>query len=247
MIYQINERPPFNKLILFAIQMMLSVFTATVLIASICGVDISAGLVGAGLATIVYGIFTKHQSPMFISNSGAFVAPVIMALALGGYSGVLIGGITTCVVYTIFALIFSRVKVNNIYKIFPASLIGSITVVIGLNLMGFIPTYVQVNGETTQWGIIVALITMISIAIISHYAKGMIRVIPFLLGTLIGYLTAILLTVIGVCDLVDFSVFNGIGLFCMPRFAFTQLGGVTATAVMTIIVTYVAYTISAMM
>lgn len=174
--YNINERPPLGKLILFAIQMVLSVFVATTLIATICGVNVGAGLVGAGLATIVYILVTKGKSPMFISNSGAFVAPVMMALAAAGYTGVAIGGLVTCIVYCIFGAIFTKVPVKNIYKIFPPALIGAVTVVIGINLMGFIPTYL---GATGQWGIVIALITMLVAAFVSHYAKGFGRLLPF--------------------------------------------------------------------
>lgn len=142
MIYNINDKLPFNKLIVFSIQLMLSVFVATVLIANICGVAVSGALVGAGLSTIVYLILTKFKSPMFVSSSGAFVAPVIMALAAGGYSAVAIGGLVTCIIYTIFGLIFTRIPVEKIYKVFPHALIGAITVVIGVNLMPFILSYV---------------------------------------------------------------------------------------------------------
>ena len=151
---------------------MLSVFVATVLIANICGVAVSGALVGAGLSTIVYLLLTGFRSPMFISNSGAFVAPVIAALAAGGYTAVAIGGIVTCVVYTIFGLIFTRISVDKIYKVFPPALIGAVTVVIGVNLMPFILSYVQINGVTNMWGVGIALVTMLSIALISHYAKG---------------------------------------------------------------------------
>ena len=80
MIYGINDKPPIGKMIAFAIQMLLSIFVATALIAQICGVATSGALVGAGLATLIYLITTRGQSPMFISNSGAFVAPVLLAL-----------------------------------------------------------------------------------------------------------------------------------------------------------------------
>ena len=79
---------------------------------------------------------------MFLSNSGAFVAPVIMALAAGGYTAVAIGGLVTCVIYTLFGLIFTKVPVDTIYKVFPPALIGAVTVVIGINLMPFILSYV---------------------------------------------------------------------------------------------------------
>ena len=121
---------------------MLSVFVATTLIANICGVAVSGALVGAGLATIIYLIVTGFKSPMFISNSGAFVAPVMAALALGGYTAVAIGGLTTCLVYCIFGIIFTHIPVEKIYKVFPPALIGAVTVVIGINLMPFILSYV---------------------------------------------------------------------------------------------------------
>ena len=106
MIYNVHDKPPLGKTLLFALQLMLSCFTATALIAQICGVPLSGAFLGAGFATIVYGIVTKHESPMFISNSGAFVAPVLAALAAGGYTAVAVGGLIACLVYTIFGVIF---------------------------------------------------------------------------------------------------------------------------------------------
>ena len=201
MIYGINDKIPFNKLIMFAIQLVLSVFVATVLIANICGVAVSGALVGAGLSTLVYLLITGFKSPMFVSSSGAFVAPVMIALAAGGYTAVAIGGLVTCVIYTIFGLIFTKIPVEKIYKVFPHALIGAITVVIGVNLMPFILSYVQINGVTNMWGVSVAFITMFAIAVISHYAKGIWQILPCLVGTLIGYIYAIILTLTGVYEI----------------------------------------------
>lgn len=247
MIYNINDRLPFGKLVSFSIQLMLSVFVATVLIANICGVAVSGALVGAGLATITYLLITGFKSPMFISNSGAFVAPVMAAIGLGGYPAVAIGGLVTCIVYSIFGLIFTKIPVDKIYKVFPPALIGAVTVVIGVNLMPFILSYVQIGGVTSQWGVIVALVTMLSIALISHYAKGMIKILPFLLGTLIGYAFAIILTITGVYTIVDFSVFKNLKLFIIPDFAFLHWSSIQLSTIIPVIIMYIAYTISAMM
>ena len=247
MIYNINDKLPFGKLLMFAIQLVLSVFVATVLIANICGVAVSGALVGAGLATLVYLVLTKFKSPMFVSSSGAFVAPVMAALAAGGYTAVAIGGLVTCIIYTIFGLIFTRVPVEKIYKVFPPALIGAVTVVIGVNLMPFILSYVQIAGVTNMWGVSVALVTMLSIAVISHYAKGLWRILPFLVGTLIGYIYAIILTLSGAYQIVDFSVFANLKLFNVPDFAFLHWTSVGFTTLLPIIIIYVAYTISAMM
>ena len=248
MLYNINDRPPLGKLFSFSIQMVLSVFVATVLIANICGVATSGALIGAALSTLIYVLATRGQSPMFLSNSGAFVAPVLFALAAGGYIGVAIGGFTACIVYCLFGLVFTFIPYKSIYKVFPPSLIGSITAVIGINLMSFITGYI---GETGQYGVVIAMITMLSIAIISHYANGIARVLPFLIGILIGYAAAIGLTISGICELVDFSLFNNLSIFQMPDFAFTHWNGLNSainwSAAVPIIIMFIAYTISACM
>lgn len=243
MIYNIEDKIPFKKLILFATQMLLSIFVATALIASICGVNMGAALVGAGVGCLIYSFITRGESPMFISNSGAFVAPVLIALAAGGYTAVAVGGFVTFLVYGAFGLIFSKIDVNNIYKVFPKALIGAVTMVIGINLMGFIPTYL---GETGQLGVMLALITMISTALISHYAKGIFKILPFLMGILIGYICAVILTITNVAPMVDFSVFHNMKIINVPTFAFTQFEHVTFTKLISIIIIYIAFTISAM-
>ena len=247
MIYNLDDKIPINKLILFALQMVLSVFVATILIANICGVAISGALVGAGLATLIYSVVTKGKSPMYISSSGAFVAPVMAALAAGGYIAVAIGGLVACAIYCLFGFIFSKLSVEKVYKIFPKALIGAITVVIGVNLMPFILSYVQINGATNMWGVSVALVTMISIALISHYAKGIMQILPFLIGLMIGYIYAIILTITGTCDIVDFTIFNNISLFILPDFAFTHWEPITFVTIVPVIILYIAYTISAQM
>lgn len=236
MIYKVNDRVPFGKLLLFGLQIMLSCFTATALIAQICGVPLSGAFLGAGAATLIYGVFTQFKSPMFISNSGAFVVPVLAALAAGGYSAVAIGGITACVVYVIFALIFGFVDVNALYKFMPKVLIGSITVVIGINLMGFITGYI---GDTGNLGVAIAFITVAAIALSSHYLKGTLSLFPFLIGTLVGYIASIPF------GLVDFSKFQGIGLFNLPDLACAHWTSVSFKTLIPIIILYIAFTVSA--
>ena len=236
MIYNVHDKLPINKLLLFALQIMLSCFTATALIAQICGVSLSGAFVGAGLATVVYQLTTRTESPMFISNSGAFVAPVLAALAAGGYMAVAVGGLTACVVYTIFGIIFHRISINNLYKFMPKALIGSITIVIGINLMGFITGYI---GDTGNIGVAIALVTVLAIALSNHYLKGIWSMFPFLIGTLIGYVVAIPF------GLVDFSKFAGIHFFTLPDFAFTKWTSVEFTTLIPIIIMYIAFTISA--
>lgn len=247
MIYDVNEYIPLKKLLLFSVQLLLSVFVATVLIANICGVPVSGALWGAGFATLVYLAVTGRKSPMFISNSGAFVAPVMMALAAGGYQAVAIGGLTTCLVYCLFGFIFTKIPVGNIYKVFPKALIGAVTMVIGITLMGFIGTYVQIGGETNAWGIAVSFFTAVVIALVSHYANGTARILPFLLGTLAGYAAACVLTAAGVCQIVDFSSFQNLKMFAMPDSAILHWEYVKFSQILPIIPVYIAFTVSAIM
>jgi len=184
---------------------------------------------------------------MFISNSGAFVAPVLIALAAGGYTAVFIGGLVSFVVYTIFGIIFSKIPVEKIYKIFPQSLIGAVTAVIGISLMGFIGTYLQIGGTTSIWGAVIALITMVAIVIINHYSKGIFSILPFLLGTLIGYLVALIITLTGLYPVIDFSVFNNMKLFIMPDFAFTHFSAISLAVTISVVILYIPYSISAQM
>ena len=92
--------------------------------------------------------------------------------------------------------------------------------VIGLNLATFIPTYVQVNGEHSNIGLLVALSVMIFIALTSHYFKGFWKTIPFLLGLAFGYIISTVLTVTGVAPLIDFSLFKNMSIFNLPDFTF---------------------------
>ncbi len=246
MIYNISDRPPFSKTILFAIQMVLSVFVATVLIANICGVATSGALVGASLATIIYILATGMKSPMFLSNSGAFVAPVIFALSFYGYLGVAVGGLTSCLIYCLFGVIFSKIPYEKIYKVFPPALIGAVTVVIGINLMPFILTYVQINGITNMYGVFIALITTLVIALVSHYAKGIFKILPFLIGILAGYLVAVILTLTNIYPIIDFSLFKNVGFLRIPDFA-SNHWEYTFGTFLPIIIMYIAYTISAIM
>lgn len=184
---------------------------------------------------------------MFVSNSGAFVAPVMVALAAGGYPAVAIGGLTTCVVYCLFGLIFKKIPVDNVYKVFPKALIGAVTMVIGITLMGFIGTYVQIGGETSMWGVAIALFTALTIACVSHYAKGIARILPFLIGTLAGYAVACLLTLTGVCAVVDFSVFKNISLISFPDMAIYHWDYFNPVSILPVVLIYIAFTVSAMM
>lgn len=197
--------------LLYPLQILLSVFVATVLIANICGTPISSCLLGACLGTLVYQIITKFRSPVFISSCGATVSAVCGALALNAagnnYLMVFCGGLIILAVYGIFALIVKLTGIKWIDKIFPPTIIGAVTIVIGINLAAFINGYTQISGEHSDIGILIAIATMLITAIVSHYGKGFIKNIPFLFGIVGGYIIALIFTWCGI-KVVDFSSFN---------------------------------------
>ena len=224
LIYGISDKPKtLKEWALYSLQQVLAVFVATVLIANICGTPISSCLIGAGIATILYQIITGFKSPMFISSCGATVSAVIGALAIGdggNYFAVVIGGLVILVIYALFALFIKLRGIEALNKILPPIIVGPITMVIGINLAGFIPTYVQVGGEHSNIGILVAIFTMIVVALTSHYFKGFWKTIPFLIGLLSGYALSVILTVTGAAPLVDFGIFKGVKIFEVPDFTF---------------------------
>ena len=225
MIYGITDKPKTVKeWFLYALQQVMAVFVATVLIANICGTPTDACLIGACFGTLLYQLITRFRSPMFISSCGATVSAVIGALAIGGsgqnYLAVAIGGLVIFAIYGIFAVIVKLRGIAAINKIFPPIIVGPITMVIGLNLAGFLPTYTSVGGEHSDAAIIVAIITMIVVALTSHYFKGFLKTIPFLIGLGVGYGVAALVTVTGIAPLVDFSGFANMHFFRLPDFSF---------------------------
>ena len=111
LIYRIEDSPKsLKEYLLCGAQQCLSILTATILISTICGTNVAAGFVGAGVATLTFLVLTGFKAPLFFSNSGSTCAAVITALIIGhDYTGVILGGITICVMNTIAALITKKV------------------------------------------------------------------------------------------------------------------------------------------
>ena len=227
LIYDTHENPrTIKEWVLYAVQMLMAVFVATVLISNICGTPVDAGLLGACLGTLTYQLITKFKSPVFISNSGATVSAVIGALALGtspNYFAVFIGGLIVLAVYSIFAFVIKWRGIDAINKLFPPYIVGPITIVIGLNLAGFIPTYVGLGGAASNTNLIVAIVVMLVVALSSHYFKGFLKTIPFLIGLGVGFATCLMLELGGVTDYGIITNLRGVsGVFNLPDVTFAK-------------------------
>ncbi len=225
MLYNINDRLPIKRLFVAALQQVIACFVATVLIPQICGLPIAPAMIGACVGTLIYQLFTRGQSPMFISSSGAFVAAIIGGLAIGvtpNFTAVAIGGIIVGLVYCIVGLVINKCGTTWINKILPPVVIGPIVAVIGLNLATFLPTYFQVNGQYSLIGLGLGMLTLLFTALISHYGRGFIKNLPFLFAILITYVIAIILTLCGL-NIIDFNVFKNVSLIQVPDFSFFHI------------------------
>lgn len=227
--YNINEKPrSIRDAIGYTAQFVFAVLTATILIATICGTPVDAGLVAAGISTLFFLLLTGFKAPIVISNSGATVAAVVGAIALAGpvyenYTGVLLGGCVIALIYGIAAFFINRYGIGWLTKLIPPIVSGTTIMVIGANLASFIPTYAQVNGQYSLWGILVAAITAATVAICARYGNKLIKTLPFLIGLIVGYAVSFVLTITGVAPLVDMSQFNGFGILNIPNFAFLHI------------------------
>lgn len=227
--YGISDTPKtIKELLLYGLQNMLSILTATILISTICGTSVAAGLVAAGMATITFLCLTGFKVPLFFSNSGATVSAVLGALALSksvedSCTMVVLGGLTICIMNFVFSRIIKKLGPQWIKKVFPDILVGTIILAIGINLMKFIPTYLQINGQYSLIGILFGLFTMVIAAMLNHYGKGIIPTLSFLIGLFVSYIVAILISIAGIYPLVDMTQFHITGLFSVPDFSFLHL------------------------
>ena len=209
LIYGVKDKPKFGQLIIFAIQQLLAIMTATLVVPVIIGNGMSpaAALVGAGIGTLFYVLCTKAKSPVFLGSSFAFIGSMLAAFAGGvsmslGYLGLIIGALFAGLVYVVIAIIVKFAGVNWINKLMPASVIGPTVAIIGLSLAGnaigdltkgSIPDVQASPLITVLCGVITLLITIIC----SVYGKKLGKLIPFIFGILGGYAAALIFTLIG--------------------------------------------------
>ena len=130
LVYNVEDKPKFGQLIVFAFQQLLAILAATIAVPSIVGngMSQSAALFGAGVGTLVYQLFTKFKSPVFLGSSFAFLGSMFAAFAgaasvSAGYAGIIIGAAFAGLVYVVIALVVKFAGVGWINKLMPAVVI----------------------------------------------------------------------------------------------------------------------------
>lgn len=243
LIYGVNDKPKFGQIIIFALQQLLAILAATIAVPMIVGngMSTSAALFGAGVGTIVYLLFTRFRSPVFLGSSFAFLGSMFAAFGGAasmevGYLGLVIGAVFAGLVYVVLAIIIKLVGVKWINKLMPAVVIGPTVSIIGLSLAGnavgdALGGAAKADGAyamdlKTGLSLICGLITLAVVMLCSVYGKKMAKLIPFVIGIAAGYAVAAVLTVIGTqcgiesMKIIDFSKFQTMQWY--PDFTFIK-------------------------
>lgn len=221
LLLDVNEKPDIVKWIVLAIQHVFAMFGATILVPILVNstageevLTIPVALVTSGIGTLIYILCTKGKSPVYLGSSFAFIAPLAAAYLKGGISGAMTGIMVIGLIYVVFATIIHFIGKNWINKLLPHIVIGPMIMIIGLGLAPNAISQIGLGTESQiEWkGIIVALITFLTTAIIMVRGKGFLKIVPFLVGIVTGYVASICL------GLVDFTPVAEAAFFSMPNF-----------------------------
>ena len=277
LVYGIHDKPKFSQLLVFAFQQVLAILAATILVPAIInsnpdllkkfsdgiGMSQSAALFGAGVGTLVYQLFTKFKSPVYLGSSFAFIGSMLAAFggavsASAGFAGLLMGAIFAGLVYVVIAAVVKFVGVKWINKLMPPVVIGPTVALIGLSLAVNAVNDLTVGKVVDAEGaslcspyvaLICGLVTLFAIFAFSVYGKKMIKLIPFILGIMVGYVVASIFTVIGIAtdnvalQVINFASFKDMQVFAVPEFSFLKamqgVKDIDATFIATVAVAYV--------
>ena len=212
LIYDIQDKPKLSHLLLLALQQVLAILAATIAVPTIIGLptQIPAAILGAGIGTLVYQLFTKFKSPVFLGSSFAFLSSLGVALSFG-YCGILLGSAVAGLVYVVIAVIIHFTGTDWVNKLLPPVIIGPTVALIGLSLAGSAMGDIVKANSSTLFGsynlvaLLCGLIAFVVIIISSTQNKRITpKLIPFILGIAAGYAAAAIFTAIGMIADIDY-------------------------------------------
>lgn len=220
MTYDVDEQPPLGKWIVLAIQHVFAMFGATILVPILVNsaagetvLTIPVALVASGIGTLIYILCTKGRSPVYLGSSFAFITPIAAAYAVGGISGAMTGVMAVGLVYIIVAAIIHFTGKDWLEKLLPPVVIGPMIMIIGLGLAPSAIGQTGLAAEVIEWKVVlVAVVSFLVTALVMTKAKGFIKIIPFLIGIISGYVLAVIL------GLVDFTPVLEASWFSLPDF-----------------------------
>lgn len=204
LILDYNQKPKKGLWALLSIQHVFAMFSATVLVPMLTGLPISVALFASGVGTLIYILCTKGKVPIYLGSSFAYITYIVAAFKMtqtvtypGDFGAALTGIVVVGLIYIVVAVIIKFAGVEWLKKLLPPVVIGPMIMVIGLSLA---TTAVGQTGLVAggNWrDIVVAICTMLVVAFFAIRAKGFLKVIPFLMGIIFGYILALILNIIG--------------------------------------------------
>ena len=229
LILDVNEKPSIGKWIILALQHVFAMFGATILVPilvnSAAGAEvltIPVTLVASGIGTLIYILCTKGKSPVYLGSSFAFIAPITAAYLKGGISGAMTGIMAVGLIYVIFAIIIKLIGKNWLDKLLPPVVIGPMIMIIGLGLAPSAISQIGLSsGAALEWqSIVVALVAFLTTAIVAVAAKGFLKVIPFLIGIVAGYLAGVAVGIVDFTPITEAAIV-GVPNFLIPFVSYT--------------------------
>ncbi|HEY8396061.1 MAG TPA: solute carrier family 23 protein, partial [Bacilli bacterium] len=254
--YLPDENPSYGKLILFAFQQIVVMFPATVLVALLTGFHVSTTIFASGLATLCFILITKKKIPLYYGSSFSYITAIVSItqaengipapdhLISAAQFGIILSGLISIAV----GLLVRKVSMEKIEKVLPATVTGSIALVIGLSLAGdALKNIVNVGmtvhateenfqlAQNLSW--VIALVTLLATVLFSVYLKkGTWSQIPILLGLLLGYAVALIIDWVSDINFVDFSLASKDAIFTVPHFTLPRPSWEATLAIMPIAV-----------
>lgn len=239
LVYDIGDKPPIKKNLVYAFQQVLAIMAATLLVPMLVNSNSGtnymsqpAALFGAGVGTLFYLFATRGKSPVFLGSAFAFISPLVGAVSCG-YLGIFLGAVFAGLVYTLIALIVKKTGSGWVNKLLPPVVIGPTVALIGLSLCGSaVNNLNNTAGGAANYSLVhIALGFFAFIVTVWASVKGSkgIKMIPFIIGILSAYIVGLALTLIGnatgcaALQIINLSAFDGIGLIHIPEFTFVGM------------------------
>ncbi len=236
----VNERPKLGKWIPLSFQHVFAMFGATVLVPMLTGLSPSSALFAAGSGTLIYIAITGAKVPAFLGSSFAFIPAIIGVSSSYGLEYALGGAVVAGIFYSLVALLVRQVGTKWLDRVLPPVVIGSVIIVIGLNLA---PTAMgmAMNDADGNYSLVllsIAAFTLLIAIIATIFFKGFFNVIPILIGLVAGYVfTLIMGSIFPAYKLIDFTVVKEASWFSLPTFIVPKFG---LTAALTFVIVSLA-------
>ncbi|MGE4453836.1 MAG: uracil-xanthine permease family protein [Sphaerochaeta sp.] len=235
--YGPSEKPPMGQWIPLSIQHVFAMFGATILVPILTGLSPSTALFTAGTGTLLYILITGAKVPAFLGSSFAFIPALVAISSAYGVPYAMGGAVVSGLFYMLVAYIIKKSGHNWLNKALPPVVIGSVIVVIGLNLA---PTAMGMamydgSGEYSLYFLLIATVTLSLTIIANIFAKGFFSIIPILIGLFGGYFFALAIGLIfPQYALIDFAAVKEAAWFGLPTFTLPKFNLVAAITFITV-------------